>query len=207
MAATKSGGDRHVALLRGINVGGKHKLPMKDLGTLFVEAGCGGVRTYIQSGNVVFTAGAELARSIPASIAAAIARRFGFNVPVVTRTAEELRDVALATRRVRGTRTRDLPALPQRRRAQQADERLVRRAARDHQHGAQLEHGRQAGRACRRLTRVTSRRGRARPSAGTSRAAPRRARSACRRRRSGPWRRTRRSRADPRRDLRCPCRR
>ena len=45
----------YVALLRGINVGGKHKLPMKDLVEVFAAAECGDVRTYIQSGNVVFT--------------------------------------------------------------------------------------------------------------------------------------------------------
>ena len=46
----------YLALLRGINVGGKNKLPMKDLAALFVAAGCADVRTYIQSGNVVFHA-------------------------------------------------------------------------------------------------------------------------------------------------------
>ena len=51
----------HIALLRGINVGGKNKLPMKDLAVMFTEAGCTDVRTYIQSGNVVFAADAELA--------------------------------------------------------------------------------------------------------------------------------------------------
>ncbi|MCC6525664.1 MAG: DUF1697 domain-containing protein, partial [Polyangiaceae bacterium] len=40
----------HVALLRGINVGGKNKLPMKELVPLFEQAGCRAVRTYIQSG-------------------------------------------------------------------------------------------------------------------------------------------------------------
>ncbi len=45
---------KHVALLRGINVGGKNKLPMKSLAALFTDAGCLNVETYIQSGNVVF---------------------------------------------------------------------------------------------------------------------------------------------------------
>ena len=44
-----------VALLRGINVGGKNLLPMKDLVRLFEEAGCTGVRTYIQSGKLTTT--------------------------------------------------------------------------------------------------------------------------------------------------------
>lgn len=45
-----------IALLRGVNVGGKNKLPMKDLGGMFAAAGCGAGRTYIQSGNVLFLA-------------------------------------------------------------------------------------------------------------------------------------------------------
>ncbi|MBW1831980.1 MAG: hypothetical protein DRH23_02345 [Deltaproteobacteria bacterium] len=44
----------HVALLRGINVSGKNMLPMAELASIFVEAGCEDVRTYIQSGNAVF---------------------------------------------------------------------------------------------------------------------------------------------------------
>ena len=47
----------HVALLRGINVGGKNLLPMQHLARMFQDAGCDEVRTYIQSGNVIFKAG------------------------------------------------------------------------------------------------------------------------------------------------------
>lgn len=82
--------DAHVALLRGINVGGKNRLLMKDLSALFVEAGCEDVRTYIQSGNVVFRADPDLARLVPDRIAAAIVARFGFRVPVLTRTRAKL---------------------------------------------------------------------------------------------------------------------
>ena len=84
----------HVALLRGINVGGKNMLPMKNLIAMFADAGCSAVRTYIQSGNVVFEARQDLANTIPALIAAAISDRFGARVPVITRTAAELREVA-----------------------------------------------------------------------------------------------------------------
>ncbi|MXY87478.1 MAG: DUF1697 domain-containing protein [Dehalococcoidia bacterium] len=81
----------HVALLRGINVGGKNKLPMKDLATLFREAGCEDVRTYIQSGNVLFRSGSTPADVIPSLISASIQERFGYRIPVVTRTAGDLR--------------------------------------------------------------------------------------------------------------------
>lgn len=83
----------HVALLRGINVGGKNKLPMKDLGEIFIEAGCSDVRTYIQSGNVILVASAGLAPRLPDLITAGIARRFGYRIPVVLRTADQLGDV------------------------------------------------------------------------------------------------------------------
>ncbi len=84
----------HVALLRGINVGGKNLLPMKDLAALFTAAGCREVTTYIQSGNVVFDAPVKLAARLPALIAEGIAARFGFRVPVLLRTHDELAAIA-----------------------------------------------------------------------------------------------------------------
>jgi uncharacterized protein (DUF1697 family) len=93
MASSKSSGDCYVALLRGVNVGG-HRLPMKDLAAMFDAAGCGDVRTYIQSGNVVFRAGAPLAKKVPAVIAAAIARKFGFDAPVILRSTKEMLAIA-----------------------------------------------------------------------------------------------------------------
>ena len=67
--------DVNIALLRGINVGGKNKLPMKDLAAMFVDAGCEDVRTYIQSGNVVFRAEPALAKDIPSLIGESIMER------------------------------------------------------------------------------------------------------------------------------------
>jgi uncharacterized protein (DUF1697 family) len=87
-------GDVSVALLRGVNLSGKNKLPMKDLVAMFAEAGCSDVVTYIQSGNVVFRATETCAARIPASIAKAVADQLGFRAPVVMRTAAELRAVA-----------------------------------------------------------------------------------------------------------------
>ncbi len=84
----------HVALLRGINVGGKNKLPMKDLAALVSEAGGRDVRTYIQSGNVVFRASAAQARRLPDAVSGAIADRLGFRPPVVLRSASELAAIA-----------------------------------------------------------------------------------------------------------------
>ncbi|MDE2989698.1 MAG: DUF1697 domain-containing protein [Chloroflexota bacterium] len=80
----------HVALLRAINVGGTKKLLMADLRAMFEAAGCTDVRTYIQSGNVVFRAEPALAERIPALVEAEIVTTKGFEVPVVTRSAAEL---------------------------------------------------------------------------------------------------------------------
>ncbi len=82
--------DTYVALLRGINVGGKNKLPRKDLSALFIETGCASVQTYIQSGNVIFQADAETVAELPATLTALIAERFGLRVPVILRTADQL---------------------------------------------------------------------------------------------------------------------
>ena len=83
-----------MALLRGINVGGNCRLPMKSLVRFFEDAGCADVRTYIQSGNVVFTASAARMGKLTAAIPAAIERRLGFRPPIVIRSANELAKVA-----------------------------------------------------------------------------------------------------------------
>lgn len=84
----------YVALLRGINVGGHNKVPMAELRELFAALGHRGARTYIQSGNVVFDAEAD-AGTLEREIKAGIAKRFGFDVPVMVRSRAEL-DMVLA---------------------------------------------------------------------------------------------------------------
>jgi uncharacterized protein (DUF1697 family) len=86
-----SSGGAYVALLRGINVGGKRSLPMKKLAEAFAGAGCSDVRTYIQSGNVVFRAPPALAPKLASALPRAVAKVAGFDVPVVIRSADELR--------------------------------------------------------------------------------------------------------------------
>jgi uncharacterized protein (DUF1697 family) len=80
----------HVALLRGINVGGNNVLPMKELAALFTDAGCRAVSTYIQSGNVLFQAASALAKRLPALLAKRIEAHAGCKTPVVLRTRDEL---------------------------------------------------------------------------------------------------------------------
>ena len=94
--SAESGLEVNVALLRGINVGGKNKLPMKDLAAMFVVAGCTDVRTYIQSGNVLFRPEPTQDRDIPSLISASILSQFGYRVPVITRTVRELQEIVQA---------------------------------------------------------------------------------------------------------------
>lgn len=83
----------YVALLRGINVGGKHIAPMKQLVEVFTGCKCVDVRTYIQSGNIIFSAPPKLMNGLTALLARKIEERFGFAVPVILRSYEELAKV------------------------------------------------------------------------------------------------------------------
>jgi uncharacterized protein (DUF1697 family) len=77
---------RHVALLRGVNVGGNRKVPMAALRALAEEIGLESPRTYVASGNLVFSTG--LTRPvIEQKLEGAIAERFGFSVDVIVRSA------------------------------------------------------------------------------------------------------------------------
>jgi uncharacterized protein (DUF1697 family) len=82
----------YVALLRGVNVGGR-KLPMADLRATFDGLGHTGVRTYIQSGNVVFTAKTGSKEKVRATIERAIERDSGLDVSVLLRTPAEMSSV------------------------------------------------------------------------------------------------------------------
>jgi uncharacterized protein (DUF1697 family) len=84
-----------IGLFRGINVGGHNKVPMKDLVTLLCGLGLQRVRTYIQSGNVVFR-GSGTAAALVEDIGAAVSRRFGFRPFLVLLDAKQLAQAAAA---------------------------------------------------------------------------------------------------------------
>jgi uncharacterized protein (DUF1697 family) len=87
----------HVALLRGINVGGKNKVAMADLRALVTELGHTDVSTYIQSGNVLFSAAADGDCAAMALVMAqAITARLGVSAPVVVVSARELAAILAA---------------------------------------------------------------------------------------------------------------
>ena len=81
----------HVALLRGINLGGRNRVAMADLRAVVGELGHTDVSTYIQSGNVLFTAplDADIA-AMAQAMTAAIAGKLGVTAPVVVVTRDEL---------------------------------------------------------------------------------------------------------------------
>ncbi|HWD24121.1 MAG TPA: DUF1697 domain-containing protein [Acidimicrobiales bacterium] len=81
----------YVALLRGVNVGGKHPLPMATLKRVFGDAGFDDIQTFIQSGNVLFSSPEE--PEAPA-LESALERECGFAIPIVIRTATTLGSIA-----------------------------------------------------------------------------------------------------------------
>ena len=82
-----------IALLRGVNVGGHHKIKMEELRALFASLKLRDAQTYIQSGNVVFRTDERDSGKVSQQIQKGIEKRFGFRVDAVVRTAAELRDV------------------------------------------------------------------------------------------------------------------
>lgn len=79
----------YVALLRGINLGGRNRVSMSDLRTLFDALGAKDVATYVQSGNVVFKSPGKAAELVQA-IEKKISRDLGLNVTVLLRTKTQL---------------------------------------------------------------------------------------------------------------------
>jgi len=82
-----------VALLRGINVGGKKKIAMAELRSLLSSLGLEDVRTYIQSGNVAFRSSDGDADEIAATIEREISAAFGIDPAVLLRTPSELEEI------------------------------------------------------------------------------------------------------------------
>lgn len=83
----------HVAMLRGINVSGHKVIKMDQLRASFAALGFSNIKTYVQSGNVVFEAAKDSAASLSKQIEEKILRDFGFSVPVFLKTAKELEEI------------------------------------------------------------------------------------------------------------------
>jgi len=83
-------GSAFVALLRGINVGGRNPIRMPDLVACFRDAGYQDVSTFLQSGNVPFSADHQTGPTLEAEVEAMLERRFGTPLLVVIRSRDEL---------------------------------------------------------------------------------------------------------------------
>ena len=83
----------YIALLRGVNVGGKNKILMAELRELFEVIGLLNVKTYIQSGNIVFTSKEKSCSQLEIQIKDAIQSRFNLDVPVLVKTKSDLQQV------------------------------------------------------------------------------------------------------------------
>jgi uncharacterized protein (DUF1697 family) len=83
----------HLALLRGINVGGRNKVPMVELREVVTSLGHTGVTTYIQSGNVLFTTPERDTAKLASALEAAITGEFGIESSVVVLSRDELAQI------------------------------------------------------------------------------------------------------------------
>ena len=81
---------RYIALLRGVNISGKNRVPMPELKAGLAELGYGDVCTYLNSGNVVFTAPEAAGTVLAEQIRALIRAAFGLEIPVLVLAQQEL---------------------------------------------------------------------------------------------------------------------
>ncbi|MBE0661672.1 MAG: DUF1697 domain-containing protein [Bacteroidales bacterium] len=84
-----------IAMLRGINVSGQKLVKMDALRNLFENRGFENVKTYIQSGNIVFHSNNPNQRDLEQIISAGLKKQFGFDIPVTVLAVEELKKIAL----------------------------------------------------------------------------------------------------------------
>ena len=84
---------RYIAFLRGINISGKNKVPMAELKQGFEKLDFGEVRTYLNSGNVIFSSDEDGAKKFTNQIEVMIKKRFGLDIPVFVLSKEELENI------------------------------------------------------------------------------------------------------------------
>ena len=84
---------KYIALLRGVNVSGKNKVPMAILRKYFEEIGFKGVKTYLNSGNVIFTSNEANIKKLSEQIEIMIKNQFDLEISVLVVSKEELIDI------------------------------------------------------------------------------------------------------------------
>ncbi len=84
---------RYIALLRGINISGKNKVPMEELRQGFEELGLTEVKSHLNSGNVIFSSEETDIAKLTGQIEGMIQNRFGIEIPVFIISRESLEDI------------------------------------------------------------------------------------------------------------------
>ena len=80
--------NKYITFLRGINVGGHHKIPMADLRTMMEKMGFSSIVTLLNSGNVIFEANSSNTNDLEKMISENLEKTFGFPVPTIVRPAK-----------------------------------------------------------------------------------------------------------------------
>ncbi len=93
---------RYIALLRGVNISGKNKVPMAELKKGFEEMGFAEVRTYLNSGNVIFSSDEGGIEGFTNQIETMIKRQFGVDIPVFVISKEALGDILVELEKIKG---------------------------------------------------------------------------------------------------------
>ena len=83
----------YVALLRGINVGGHRKVPMGELRSILANTELEGIKTYIQTGNIIFQSDEQEKIKLEKKIQNSILNHFGFDVSFLVRTKEDINSI------------------------------------------------------------------------------------------------------------------
>lgn len=99
---------KYIALLRGINISGKNKVPMSELKNKMEELGYKNVVTYLNSGNVIFESNIDDKETIMRNIYEAIKDKFNLDIPIFVMTASELQDVLNNTPEWWGTNNKEI---------------------------------------------------------------------------------------------------
>ena len=99
---------RYIALLRGINISGKNKIPMPELKAYLTELGFIAVHTYLNSGNVAFSVDENNENTLSNSIKDMIQKRFGLDIPVFVILQEKLEDILSKAPDWWGTSNKDI---------------------------------------------------------------------------------------------------
>lgn len=81
---------KYIAFLRGINLGGKHKVPMLELKQLLASLNCKDVKTLLNSGNVVFESKTKNQNQLEQDLEGKLSAQFGFTIPVLLKKHDEI---------------------------------------------------------------------------------------------------------------------